>query len=351
MKLATAGLTTPEEVEQVIDQAISRAFIAESASRHRDPHHLGLSALGGCTRAAAHQIAGTDPSNDVAPDESRAANLGTWQHNGLLPRMAGEIDRARHELEVTLRAAGLRIRGHIDLPTPEIVTDLKTVGEYRLQLVRRDGAMLSHVIQVAAYGVALLQAGIPVRWLVLVYMDRANGDVEKVIIPFTNRLALMAIDRVAALRRHAETPDATARVDAGGSSLYGPGFGFECNECPWLRRCWGPDAEPGQRQTRQYERPDVEELLLEYDAVRAVESSAKRRKDELVGLLEGVRYGEYGTVRYGRGQDTQIDDGAAAIRMLRSLGIPVPRTWRRGPVSIRLVSAVRKTRRRKTAGE
>lgn len=349
MKLSTAGLSTPDEVEQVIGQAIARAFVAESASRHRDPHHLGLSALGGCTRAAAHQIAGTSTSDTIAPAESRAANLGTWQHAGLLPRMAGEIDRARHELDVTLRAAGLRIRGHIDLPAPEVVTDLKTVGEYRLQLVRRNGAMPAHVVQVASYGVALLQAGIPVRWLILIYLDRANGDVEKVAIPFTNRLALMAINRVSELHRHAANPDEAPRVDAGGYRLHGPGFGFECNECPWLKRCWGPDAEPGQRQPRQYERPDVEDLLLQYDAARATESAAKRRKDELLGLLEGVRHGEYGTVRYGRGQDTQIDDGAAAIRVLRDLGIPVPRTWRRGSVNIRLVrSTIRKTRKRKT---
>ena len=351
MKLSTAGLATERDVEQVIDQAVARAFVAESASRHRDPHHLGLSALGGCTRAAAHQIAQTEPSNEVAPDESRAANLGTWHYNGLLPRVAGEIDHADHELEVTLRAAGLCIKGHIDLPTPELVIDLKTVGEYRLQLVRRNGAMPAHVIQVAAYGVALLQAGIPVRWLSLIYLDRANGDHEIVTIPFTTRLALMAIDRVAALRQHAQAPDEAPRVDTGGHRLYGPGFGFECNGCPWLKRCWGQDAEPGKRQPRQYERPDVEALLLEYDAVRAAESAAKRRKEELVGLLEGVRHGEYGTIRYGRGQDSQIDDGAAAIRVLRDLGIPVPRAWRRGSLNVRLVKATRKPKKRKTGSE
>lgn len=351
MKLSTSCLTTEQEVDQVIDQAVARAFVAESASRHRDPHHLGLSSLGGCTRAAAHRIAQTEPSNEVAPDESRAANLGTWQHNGLLPRIADEIDNADHELEVTLRAAGLRIKGHVDLPTPEVVVDLKTVGEYRLQLVRRNGAIPAHVIQVAAYGVALLQAGIPVRWLVLIYLDRANGDHEIVTIPFTNRLAMMVIDRVTALSQHAQNPDEAPRVDVGSSRMYGPGFGFVCNECPWLKRCWGQDAEPGRRQTRQYERPDVEALLLEYDTARAAESSAKRRKEELAGLLEGARHGEYGTIRYGRGPDSQIDDGSAAIRVLRDLGIPVPRSWRRGSLNVRLVKSTRNSKKRKTTGE
>lgn len=346
MKLTTKGLATEREVGQVLDQAISRAFVASSASRHRDPHHIGISALGGCTRAAAHQIARTEPSNEIAPVESRAANLGTWEHEGLLPRMASTIEDARHETEVVLRAAGLRVHGHIDLPTPEIVSDLKTVGEYRLQMIRRNGAVLSHLIQVAGYGVALLQAGKLVRWLVLIYMDRANGDTEKVIIPFTNKIALMAIDRVSALRRYSENPDEAPRVDAGGSRVLGPGFGFECNECPWLKRCWGPDAEPGQRLPRQYERPDVEELLLEYDFARATEGEAKRRKDEVLKLLDGVRYGEYGTVRYGRGQDTQMDDGAAAIRVLKDLGIPVPRTWRRGSLNIRLTRSTVAKRKR-----
>jgi hypothetical protein len=343
VKLHTNGLTK-RQITEVVDQAVSRAFVSESASRHRAPHHLGLSSLGGCTRAAAHRLARSDPSNDTPPGESRAANLGTWQHQGLLPRMSAEIDQARHEVEVTLNAAGLRIKGHIDLPAPGVVLDLKTVAEHRLQSVRRAGSVPSHVIQTASYAVALLQSGIPVRWLVLVYLDRASGDHETIVEEFTNRLALSVINRVADLRKHSAAPDEAPRVDAGGHRLYGPGFGFECNECPWLKHCWGLDAEPGRRQHRQYERSDIEALLAEYDEVRATETSARLRKSEILGLLEGVSPGDYGQLRYGRGRDTRVDDTTAAVRMLKDLGIPVPHTWRRGPVSVRLTRSRDKRR-------
>lgn len=348
MKLNTQDLSA-REIDDILDVAISRAFVEESAARQRSPYHMGLSALGGCTRAMAHQAAGTTPSDGVVSDEGRAANLGTWQHNGLLPRLANQIAGARSEVEVLLRAEGLRIRGHIDLPAPDLVVDLKTVGEYRLQLIRRNGAVLSHLIQVAAYGVALLQAGQHISWLSLVYMDRANGEIEKVTVPFTNRLAIMAINRVAEVRRHADNPDEAPRVDAGGGRLYGPGFGFQCNQCPWLRRCWGQDARPGKRLDRQYDRPEVERLLLEYDQTRARESEARRRKDEILGLLQGVSHGEYGAVKYGRGRESQVDDGAAAIRILRELGVPVPKTWRKGPVVVQLTKApkIKNARRKK----
>lgn len=334
-----SDLTHSEQVRHVIDHVVGDAFIAESTSRQRDPHDLGLSALGGCTRAAAHKIAQTEPSDDVLPSEGRAANLGTWQHNGLLPRIADQIDQAGHELEVTLRAAGRRLRGHIDLPAPGLILDLKTVAEYRLQLVRRNGPIPAHVLQVAAYGVARIQAGHPVRWLVLVYLDRASGDHETVVLPFTNRLALQAVDRVTTLVRHADDPDKAPRVDADDRALRGPGASFQCNECPWLKRCWGPDAQPGQRQARQFEDGEVEALLASYAEQRALEGEAKRNKNEILALLDGTAHGVYGSMSYGRSQHLLVDDGVAAIQMLRDLGLPVPQRGRDGAVSIRYVRA------------
>lgn len=345
--LSIEDLATAEEVDTVLGQAISQAFVAESASRHRGPHDLGLSALGGCTRRAAHQLAGTPPSNEVPPEEGREANLGTWIHAGLLSRMAGQIDQAHDEVEVTLRVAGVRLKGHADLPAPGIVVDLKTAKEYRLQWVRKDGAPLAHMIQIAAYGVALIQAGTPVNWLSVIYLDRSSGEVEIVTTEFTNRLALLVIDRVALLRRHADAPDDAPQTDAGGSRMHGPDRGFQCKTCPWMKRCWGSDAEPGKWLPREYERPDIEALLLEYVEARAAESVAKGRKNEVAALLKGTHHGVYGPVRYGRNQDSLIDDGAAAIRILRDLEIPVPQTWRQGALNVRLVKATQNRKPKK----
>ena len=333
------------EIEDDLEQLVSRAFVAESAARHRDPHHLGISALGRCTRKAAHQIAGTTPSHEVRPGEGRAANLGTWHHAGLLPRMESLIDHAKAEVDVKLHAAGITVTGHADLVVPGMVIDLKTVGEHRLQYVRRFGPPSEHVMQVAAYGVALLQAGASVSQLSLIYMDRANGDLETFVIPFTNRLAMTVIQRITDLAKLAKDPDSAPREDVSGTLLQGPGFGFHCNECPWIKRCWGAEAEPFERQPRTYSDQAMESLLEEYDRARAVESEARQRKGEILGLLGDASHGEYGTYRYGRDRDTRIDDGAAAIRVLHELGVPVPQTWRRGATRIRL--AKKKTRKNK----
>lgn len=334
----TSGINSADQLAELVRDAVSRAFEAESRSRLRDPHHLGISGLGRCTRAAAHALARTDPSDSVNPREGRAANLGTWEHNGLLPRLCEQIQGATHEREVTLRAGGVVVRGRVDMPAPDVVLDLKTVGEYRLQQIRRSGAVLSHLIQTAGYGVALLQTGIPVRWLVLLYMDRANGDVEPIVIPFTNRLALMAIGRVAALAQHAENPDEAPQVDAGGAKLHGPDLEFECRECPWMRRCWGDGASADSPPEREFSDHDVERLLVDYDAARAVEKAAKSQKDQILRLLDGTPRGVYGVVRYARSSDIRVDDGSAALRMLRELGIEIPQKLRKGPARITLVA-------------
>lgn len=348
VRLNLDGVLDPAEVAGIVKAAVGRAFEAESATRQRDPHNLGISALAGCTRFAAYAIAGTPASDQVDAREGRAANLGTWEHNGLLPRVADEFSHGATEVDVTLKAAGLTIPGHIDLDVPSMVLDLKTVGEWRLQAVRQSGAFCDHVMQVAAYAVAKLQAGQPPQWLVILYLDRANGDEQAFVIPFTNEHVMMVIDRVAEIRRWAEDdPDTTPRRDASGAAMSGPGYSFKCNECPWLRRCWGPDAQPGQRYRHDHDNAEVEALLLEYIEVNAIEGPAKRRKAEIAELLETAKYGTYGAARYHRAPDTIVDDPYAALKILKMLGYDVPQRPQRGKLSIRLNTTTKKRKPRK----
>ena len=351
-RLNLDGVLDPAEVAGIVKAAVSRAFADESATRQREPHHLGISALSGCTRFAAYAIAGTPTSDQPEAGESRAANLGTWEHNGLLPRMATQFDHGTTEVDVILHAAGLTIPGHIDLDVPHMVMDLKTVGEWRLQAVRQAGAFYDHVMQVAAYAVAKLQAGQPPRWLVILYLDRANGDEQAFVIPFTNEHVMMVIDRVAEIRRWAEEdPDTAPRRDASGAAMCGPGYSFKCNDCPWLRRCWGPDAQPGQRYRHQHDDAEVEALLLEYIETNAIEGPAKRRKAEIAEMLETAKYGTYGTARYNRSPDTIVDDPFEALKILKTLGYEVPQRPKRGTLSIRLntTTTTKKRKPRKKA--
>lgn len=323
-----------EDERQRLEAATRRAFTASSAARQRHPHHFGLSALGACRRAGAYALSRTPPSDpDLPVREGRAANLGTWEHEGLLPLLAAELPGARVEVPVVLRWAGLEIPGSIDLDDPWTVVDLKTVGEYRLSGVLRTGSpYYQHRLQAGGYGLARLQEGRPPRYVGWHYLDRANGDECIVVEPFTNSFAEQVTDRVEELAELAEEPDSAPRDERG------PGLSFSCDECPWLRRCWGPDAEPGStRALRVFDAPDIEEALLEYDAARAAESAAKKAKEYALAKVEGAAYGQYGRAELGRGKPSTAADPWAAVRKLKALGLDVPQAHKRGAIKIKIV--------------
>lgn len=347
--------TVADEVARLTG-AVSRAFIAEDASRLRDPHTVGISSVGECRRQVAYALSKTPTTEQVGPDESRAATLGTWQHHGLLPRLAEQLPGAATEVQVRVKAGGLELVGHIDLDVPETVFDLKTVGEWRLTGIRRmrlrrgrgpsgwvsdrlgvlrPAVYDNHLVQVCTYALARLQQGRPPRYVAWHYLDRANGDEEIVVVPFTNALALLVVDRLTELAHWAGTPDEAPRDEPG------PGphpSSLICNGCPWLRRCWGDDARPGQAGAqRVHTRPDIEQALLDYDDARARESAAKRDKTDALSRLEGVPFGPYGRASYGRARDSIIDDPHAAVRKLRRLGLEVPQMTKRGAVQVKLL--------------
>lgn len=297
----TPQWNTAGEVAAAIRELTAQAFLAESADNPHDPHQLSLSALGGCTKRAAFQVAGTPPSDVPPADEGRQANLGSWQHEGLLPRIAAQIAGAVVEAAVQLHAAGLVIPGRLDLAWPGVLMDLKTVGEHRLHGVLRAGEPYhEHRIQVMGYALARHQAGYAVKWVVWLYLDRASGQEEVMVERFTPAAALAVIDRVRHIRQVAEAGPDQARREA-----RGPGLSYTCNSCPWLRRCWGPDARPGEvgaqwRLARTD--PAVEAALALYDDARERESAAKRDKEFAAAMLARSPRGVYGPFELGRGK-------------------------------------------------
>lgn len=329
-----AGPLTVADERRRLTEATRAAFVAESRARQRDPHHVGMSSLGRCRRATAYALARTPVSDpDLPVREGRAANLGTWEHTGLLPRLAEQLPGAQVEVRVRLRAAGLDIPGSIDLDDPYTVLDLKTVGEHRLAgVVRTYSAYHSHRIQAGGYGVGRLQEGRPPRFIGFHYLDRANGDECIVVERFTNRYAGEVVDAVHELAAMAEAPDDAPRDEPG------PGLSFECDECPWLRRCWGPDAEPGStRAVRVHDDAEIEQALLDYDTARAAESKAKAAKKVAEAKVAGAAFGVYGRAEYGRGKAVTKDDPHAAARKLRALGLDVPQRTDRGALKIKIV--------------
>jgi len=348
---------TAQQVADEISSATGRAYRAESSARHRGPHDLGLSALGSCTRKAAHMIAQTEPTDLVKPEEGRAANLGTMIHAGFLPRLAEQMPGARTEVAVSLRAAGISIPGHIDLYSPPTVLDVKTAAQYRLDGLRAAReAYADHRLQVQSYATAVLQTGDEPRWMAWLYLDRSSGDDCTVVEAFDDSDALDAVARVEEIVDHADHPDAAPAATASGALMRGPGS-FACDECPWLRRCWGEFAEPGNPRAHRRRLPDpqAEMALADYHQARQAKSAAEQAMADALDQLSATPPGVYGRWQWSRGKSSEQVDKAAAVRLAVALGYRLPTVTSRGKAIVRPAPdptvVVPKRRRRKTGGE
>lgn len=330
------------ELAELIQDLVAAAFESENTrlQEDRDPTALTMSGLGGCTRRNAYAIAAVEASDVHPPEQARQALLGTGIHLWFLPALARVITArlglvAEVEKRVALHAAGITIVGQLDLAYANIVLDLKTVREWRLHGVRRRGdrgAYDEHQVQVGGYGLAEWQAGRPVDKLIFLYMDRTTGEVHPVIQPFDNNAAVAVLDRVDALVAFAEKPDTAPREGRG------PGISLACDRCPWLRRCWGPDAAPGQPgpQVRLAETPDgLVEILKLSLAATGVASQAKADKDFAKVVLSRTTDGSYGGYTLTRGKDSEREDVDAMRQILTDLGIDIPKKKQAGSVFVR----------------
>lgn len=303
--------------------AIADAHRAETLSRHRPAIKLSVSRLGGCTRRAAYTLAGTEPSNQVTPGEARAANHGTWIHEGVLPRLADQVG-GKHETQVVVTAAGVTIYGRADLAVTESdlggeMLDVKTVAG--LDGVRRRGGWDNDWMQLLAYILGETQrSGQRIRWAVLLYIDRDTGEDEVFVREVTDAVLLSVVERVAEIRRYSAAPDMAPRTTAAlpGSRRWrmrGPGS-WTCDECPWLSRCW-PGAEPGvvgaQRHLARTD-PAREAAIGAYASAATAAGELSAEQSFWRSVLAGAPEGEYGPWRL-----SWTRNGAINVKAIRPI--------------------------------
>jgi hypothetical protein len=334
--------TDQATLEAFIQDAVAQTFAEENTRRQedRDPTRLTMSGLGGCTRRNAYAVAGTTATDVHGPEEARAALLGTGIHDWFLLALARVIRRltgatdVQVEKRVQLHAAGLNITGQLDLVYNDVLIDLKTVREFKLHGVRRAGTFGEHRVQTTGYAVAEKQAGRTIRWIIALYMDRSTGEVYPSVEQLTTAAGLEVIRRVETIRRFADdNPDAAPR------EARGPGVSMACNRCPWLKRCWGPDAVPGETgpQTQLAQTPaGLKEILRLYYDAAGVNGGAKADQDFAKLVLADTKPNTYGPYELRRGQPGQTDDTDAMKKILTDLGIPIPKKPRAGQTTVRL---------------
>jgi len=327
-----------------LERAAGKAF-ADANRRGQEARKnrfaLSMSGLGGCAREAAYRLAGTEPDDGyverAGEDEARAAMLGTWAHDGLLPGLATLLGEGRWEMPVTLTVPldtedgvtrTVVIEGTTDCYTPSAgggIIDAKTLGAYRLGDIAALGPKERHRIQVRGYASAAIQQGLPVAWIALLYLDRSDGEVKAVVEPFGRTEYLETLELVRTLHAGAADPDYAPRTE------HGPGLSVWCDACPFLRRCWGPWAVPGDKRAVAVH----DDQALAYAASRVVElgeeiGALTKQRDWYKAQAGQPPAGQYGAYTVTYGKDGQKPDDEKMMARLEELGEPIPMVPRAG---------------------
>lgn len=319
-----------------LERGAGKAFAAANTrgqEARRNLFGLSMSYLGGCQRESAYRIAGVDPDPQYVhvmnEEEARAAMVGTWIHDGLLPELAALLAGGQHEMRVELVVPigetedGVtplaKIDGSADCYTRAAgggVIDLKTVGAFKLGDIDVYGAKERHRKQVRGYAAALVQMGIPVAWTAWLYLDRGNGTVKAVVEPFGEEEYVGVLRRVQHLVALSKDPDYAPRDERG------PGLSWVCDGCPFLRRCWGKSAEPGSsRAIAVHDKPGIAtagEMLVE---LRAKAGALEKQIDFLKAQVGKPEAGQYGGITVSYGKDGTKRDVDAMERMLKERGV------------------------------
>lgn len=315
----------------------------------------GHSSIGGCPREAAYGLQGVPADPEWAVTPSISSWIGQAVHRTLLPALAtllsGEaVEGATYELAVPWTPAlpseqGLPpelrrlppITGHVDLPVPSGVIDLKTVSRHGLDRAKREGPKGRNLLQVHSNAAGLIDAGRDITWVGLLLvctessLDRQDHNGLLYVQPLDPALVASAAEWWRGVVD--SPPEQQERTERG------PGLSFACDECRWLRRCWGPDAEPGRvgpQSLLAVESDAVVSALTMYqeagaritDAGRA-ERAAKADQEWARALIAGADEGTY-VGKGGRMVDLRIKPGstrldqAEARAALEAAGLPVP---------------------------
>lgn len=346
-------------IAAALERGVGKAFAAANAAGQQARSNLfglSMSYLGGCRRQSAYRVAGSDPDPQYVKvmdqDEARAAMLGVWLHEGLLPHLAELLAGGEREMSVELVAPVgeeengivplVKVAGSADCYTRAAgggVVDLKTVGAFKLADIDAFGPRPRHRDQVRGYAAAVVQMGLPVAWTAWAYLDRGDGSVRVVVEPFGREEYVGVLRQVRYLVGFAKDPESAPRDERG------PQLSWVCDTCPFLRRCWGPDAEPGDKSGIAVH--DDQEIAFAGEQVvelRAQRTALDKRIDFYKAQVGRPDAGRYGGVTVSYGRNGLKADAPKMEERLRELGEPIPMVPTAGNTYIRRAPKTKETK-------
>jgi hypothetical protein len=256
---------------------------------------IGASDTGTCPRAIQYRNAPPE-GLELAPEDKRAARIGTIVHEETMRRMKALYPWRQFKRKV--RIAGLDRDSELDMydPLTGVVDDTKTAGDWKWDKIGDDGPDWETWEQVLLYGLALEEEGEYVTRCRLSYIKRCNGADETFEIPYNRTQAEAARQR---LLGYATALDNGWDLPKAGT---GPSHGFPCSGCPFRWDCWNvPAAERVGRSPESYTvlgaEPEDETIVWAIEQrmeASAALGEAKRLYEERKVLLDGIPPGRYG---------------------------------------------------------
>ena len=268
---------------------------------YRGQPGISFSQLGVCRRQASYAAREGSLGGAASP----SAQVGTLIHAALLPALAratGGFHEVRHEF--------MGVTGTVDLLTPELVMDLKTVS--------------------GRYWDSLASRGYPEKWFWQVTIgclatERSAGAIM-VLNRDTGAWLIVPVDPSV----HAERM--IAWIEAAQSTepemvtreRRGPGIDMECDWCPFLSKCW-PGTEAPQTAMVSDD-ASVVLALASYEKARVGEAEAKKDKAFWRAALDATPGGGYGAfmLTWTPGGVAEVADLDAASELLAQHGLAMP---------------------------
>lgn len=184
------------------------------ASRPRSMQkHLGPSEIGApCDRQLAMKLAGLPEVNQVAdpwfPIVGSAvhewlAKMVGWYNDVLLDRAGNPRFLVENRVKVAAENQGYSTSGSTDVYDidHQRVIDWKIVGATTMRKVDQEGAGPQYTVQGMTYGKGWVQAGYPVKSVLICFLPRSNflNKMKLVELPYDQSIADRAQARVAAI--------------------------------------------------------------------------------------------------------------------------------------------------------
>lgn len=288
--LAEAAVAAADR--QVMDDIVDALDAGYVPSGNTGPR---VSDFGSCRRAVHYREA---PPVGFVPDPvgyRRQAALGAIIHEKAAAVRSVRYPWRWYEAEVSV--PGLDKKARIDEYDPVLgeVTDDKTLGVRRWDMVGDDGPDEAAWGQVMIYGYALDELGLPVRTVRIIAINRDTGDEEPFRRPYDPAAARRALDDLVELATMLDLRIVPPRDGSG------PATDWRCRSCFARSTCWNiAAAEAAGRSPESYTilgnapaDPTIvwagENLL----AARAAKAEAEKAEKVARELVQGIEPGEY----------------------------------------------------------